>query len=207
MTRCWIRNTGGTEAAGPFSLEELRGLIRAGLLPMSASASTTAYEGFRIIAEWQELVEALNTPGVRVVRGVVVLKASERHLVPDTAGSESLMPEEKVSMLKLGRTDYEDVNRADTAPVVDAVGVLRANLAAEAELKLNLPPWYRNPFLRNVGRFLPIAALSAPLFYFGAKQMETNPYVGVPLFAAGGILFFGGAYLIFFVSPVRWGVD
>lgn len=207
MTRCWIRNAGAVEAAGPFSLEELRGLARAGLLPATASASMSAYEGFRVIAEWPELVVALNTPGVRALRGALSLSPVERHVVPDTAGRDSFAPEKRGSSLRLGRVDYEDANAADRTGEFDTLSMLRGNLGAEAEHRIDFPPWHRRPFVRNAGRLLPLVLISAPLLYFGAKWMETNPFGGVPLLAVGSILLCGGAYFIFVVSPARWGVD
>jgi hypothetical protein len=208
MTRCWIRNTGASEAAGPFTLDDLRGLIRAGFLPMWALASTTdAYTGFRVIEEWPELVEALNTPGVRVMRGGEDLRLGERHVVPDTAGPESLVPAERVSSLKLGRVGFDDSNSADKAPVMDAIEMLRSNRAAEINAKFGSLPWYRHPRFRNWWRFLPLALISAPLFHFGYVRLATNESVGIPLFTAGALIFLVGGYYVFFVSPSRWDVD
>jgi hypothetical protein len=208
MTRCWIRNTGASESAGPFTLDDLRGLIRAGFLPMWALASTTdAYTGFRIIEEWPELVDALNTPGVRVMRGGEDLRLGERHVVPDTAGPESLVPEERGSSLKLGRVDYDDSNRMDKAPSVDALDLLKGNREAEIKAKYGSLPWYRYPFFRNMGRLMVCAVISAPLFYFGYVRLATDESVGIPLFTAGALILIGGGYYIFFVSKSRFDID
>lgn len=174
---------------------------------MRASASNTdAYTGFRVIEEWPELVEALNTPGVRVLRGAADLHVGERHGVPDTAGPESLIPEEKVSTLKMGRASYEDSNRADKAPVVDALGLLRANRAAEEEAMKRFP-WYRYPFWRNLIRLAALSLIASPLLYFGYNRMATNLNEGAALFAGGAIIVIGGGYYIYFVSASRWEMD
>ena len=70
------------------------------------------------------------------------------------------MPDEKGSSLKLGRAAFEDANAADKSGALDTVAMLRSNRAAEAEIKLSFPPWYRNPFYRNLCWFLPIASVA-----------------------------------------------
>lgn len=181
-------------------------MVRAGLLPLSASASTAAYEGFRVISEWPELLEALNTPGVRVLRGAEDLSLGVRRAVPDTTGPESLVPEEKVSSLKLGRKDYEDTNRADKAPAVDALGLLRSNRAAEEEA-LKRISWYRHPFWRNLIRLAALTLIASPLLYFGYSRMATDLNRGAALFAGGAAIVIGGGYYIYFVSASRWDMD
>lgn len=208
MTRCWIRKPGASRAAGPFSLEQLRDLRSAGLLTGDAEASLSVYEGFRVIAAWPELVKSLDTPGAKAIAGDGSPQLGEssatRQRVPDTAGPESLVPEEKSSSLKLGRAVFDDANAADKTEALDTVGMLRANVESEADRPLKFPPWYKSPGLRNWGRFAVLAAIAGMMIRYGWPKLKSAPFIGVPMVSAGGLVLGGGAFVIFFLMPARW---
>lgn len=208
MTRCWIRKSGAAKAAGPFTLEELRGLEASALLTRDAEASLAAFEGFRPIFSWPELVKGLDTPGAKSISGdeapKLGVKSGERQFVPDTAGPESLVPEEKGSSLKLGRPVFDDANAADKNAALNTMEMLRANVVAEAEPVLKFPPWHKTPLLRNGVRFALILAFGGPMIWYGGGKMELNPFLGVPLMAAGTIVVAAGFFFTFFVAPARW---
>lgn len=191
-------------------MEEIRSLETCGLLRRDdTQASLDPLENFRVITAWPELVEALDTPGCAVVRGAAPVRLGVRQAVADTAGPESLAPAEKTSSLKLGAAVYDDANAADKTQARDIVVMLRDNVAAEAEKPLKFPPWYKSPWLRNLCRFIPLAAIGVGMIYYGGKNLEGNamPMKEVGMIALGGLIFSGGAYFVFFLTPARWGND
>ena len=209
MTRCWIRNTGAVEAAGPFTVEELRGLIRADLIPETAAVSLSAYEGFRPIVAWPELIDALTTPGARTVRGAGdVLRTGHRSPMSDDVSPGRIRGEGRGSTLRLGRPHFEAVNAGDTAVAHDMLRLLRDNLAAEAPKAIVFPPWYRRPVVRNLMRLIPVVLVAGAFIGYGIRHLDEYPPVTpVCLIALGGALIGCGVWFVFFIAPAHWGTD
>lgn len=221
MSHFWIRKNIDGPTAGPFTLQELRGLRTGGFLPSDTEISFMPFDGFFVLENNPALVEAIARPEVydyhefvsypgRAESEVAEESADDQEEPPVLGVAEFYDPSTPPTTIKLCRTRApapESIVPDDAAPANDAREVLRLANEGVAELPLSFPPWYRNPSVRNAFRTLIGMGFAAPALYYGMRHVEASPYTGVPLLALGALLLVGTLIVVYLVAPSRWNVS
>lgn len=184
----WLsRPQAGEGEYGPVSLAELREMVCAGLIAEDTLVRDVTTSP-REIAQWTELLHALNTPTLKVWRPAV----SHRGLV--NASGE----------LRMGAVLFDRVNEPGATPAPEALGVLAINRAHEPERIIVMPPWYRWPWWRNLMRWFGVAVPVTILYVLMSRL--SGAWVFNASFTFAAYMVWG--WYVWFMNPRRWdGVD
>ena len=200
MSELWIRNPGAESEYGPVTLVQLRQMMNAGLIfentrvrdGVSDSREIPAWPALadERVKSWRPGTPSLNRAGWQGER------AGE---VGVEAGRES--------SLRLGRAIFTPTDDAASTP--GALEVLAINRAHEPDKPLNLPPWWRHPFLRNLARYFGVIVplTGGTAWYWvthGLSFKNDMPMLEVQLTAYNSILIFGWGWYVWFIAPANW---
>lgn len=180
----WLsRTASGACEYGPVSLAELREMVAAGLIAEDTLVRD-AGSAPRDIAQWPELMAALNTPTLKVWRQAV----SHRGLV--NASGE----------LRMGAVVFDRVNEPGATPAPEALGVLAINRAHEPERIVVMPPWYRWPWWRNFVRWLGVSVPVTVLYVLLSRR--SGAWVFNASFTLTAYMVWG--WFVWVLHPRRW---
>ncbi len=198
----WIKAPGAREVAGPLSFPELRGLLQSGLLGDDTLVADDDFL-YHPLRDYPELRDALNDPSVDDVVREPAAKLAPRAEVAHRRDENTSAPIANPTERDL--IDFDAVRRGERGYAV--YDVLALNRAAEPEMVITMPPWYKRPRVIDLARWSCVGIPVGLLFWARCPRndYEMTDYFLMMELAVYVMLFTGSAWHIFLVDYHWYG--